>query len=72
MNTTGLNQIPGPWTTEAGGKFSSPQGLRGFPGGSVVKNLSENCRKCRRPWVLFLDGQDPREEDVATQSSIPA
>ena len=72
MNMTGLNQSPRPCTTKAGGKFSSPQGLRGFPGGSVVKNLPENWRRHRRPWVLFLDGEDPQEEEVATQYSIPA
>ena len=39
---------------------------RGFPGGSVVKEPTCQCRRC------FLGQEDPLEEDMATHSSILA
>ena len=42
--------------------------LRGFPGGSVVKNLPAK----QETWVRFLGWEDPLEKGMATQSSILA
>ena len=42
--------------------------LKGFPGGSVVKNLPAK----QETWVQFLDQDDPLEKEMATQSSILA
>ena len=41
---------------------------RGFPGGSVGKNLPDEWE----PWVPSLGGEDPLEEEMATRSSILA
>ena len=41
---------------------------RGFPGGSVGKNLPDE----REPWVPSPGGEDPLEEEVATRSSVLA
>ena len=41
---------------------------RGFPGGSVGKNLPDE----REPWVPSPGGEDPLEEEVATCSSVLA
>ena len=38
----------------------------GFPGGSVVKNLSE----VQETWVQSLGQEDPLEKGMATHSSI--
>ena len=43
--------------------------LFSFPGGSEVKNLPANAVDTRE-WVLFLDQEDPLEEEMATCSSI--
>ena len=40
----------------------------GFPGGSVVKNLSE----VQETWVQSLGQEDPLEKGMATHSSILA
>ena len=40
----------------------------GFPGGSVVKNLSA----VQEVWVRFLGWEDPLEEGMATHSSTLA
>ena len=40
--------------------------IRGFPGGSVVKNLSAK----QETQVLFLGQEDSLEEEMATPSSI--
>ena len=40
----------------------------GFPGGSVVKNPPVMQER----WVQSLGWEDPREEEMATYSSIPA
>ena len=42
--------------------------LKGFPGGSAVKNLPV----MQEIWVRSLGGEDPLEEDTATHSSILA
>ena len=42
--------------------------LRGFPGGSVVKNLPAK----QETWVRFLGREDPLEKGMATHSSIIA
>ena len=42
--------------------------LRGFPGGSVVKNLPAK----QETWVRFLGREDPLEKGMATHSSILA
>ena len=42
--------------------------LRGFPGGSVVKNLPAK----QETWVRFLGWEDPLEKGMATHSSILA
>ena len=42
--------------------------LKGFPGGSVVKNLPAE----QETQVLFLGWQDPQEKEMATHSSILA
>ena len=39
----------------------------GFPGDSVVKNPLP-----MQMWVLFLSGENPLEEDIATHSSTLA
>ena len=42
--------------------------MRGFPGGSVVKNAAAK----QEMQVRFLGQEDPLEKDMATHSSIPA
>ena len=42
--------------------------LKGFPGGSVVKNLPAE----QETQVLFLGWQDPQEKEMATHSSTLA
>ena len=42
--------------------------IMGFPGGSVVKNLSAMCKT----WVQSLGWEDPLEKEMATLSSILA
>ena len=42
--------------------------LFSFPGGSEVKNLPANAVDTRE-WVLFLDQEDPLEEEMATCSA---
>ena len=41
-----------------------------LPGGSVVKNPPAN--ETQETWVPSLGQEDPLEEEMATQSSIPA
>ena len=41
---------------------------KGFPGGSVVKNLPA----LQEMWVLSLGQEDPLEEEMATHPSILA
>ena len=41
---------------------------RGFPGGSVVKNLPNK----QELWVQSLGPEDPVEKEMAIHSSIPA
>ena len=43
----------------------------GFPGGSAVKNLPAVQQKWEM-WVQSLGWEDPLEEGMAAQSSIPA
>ena len=40
----------------------------GYPGGSVVKNLTA----MQETWVRSLGWEDPLEDGMATHSSIPA
>ena len=42
--------------------------IRGFPGGSVVKNVPA----VQETWVLSLGQEDPLEKEMATHSSIPS
>ena len=42
-----------------------------FPSGSVVKNLP-TMQETQKTWVLSLGGEDPLEDELATQSSILA
>ena len=44
------------------------QDLKGFPGGSVVKNWPA----MQKTWVQFLGREDPLEEEMATHSRILA
>ena len=44
----------------------SPQGLHRSPSGSVVKECTCQCRRCRRPWF------NPWGEEMATCSTILA
>ena len=41
---------------------------KGFPGGSVVKNLTDR----QETWVQFLGQEGPLEEEMATHSSTLA
>ena len=41
---------------------------KGFPGGSVVKNLPA----IQETWVQFLGQEDPLEKEMATHSTILA
>ena len=50
------------------GGFAQDLTPRGFPGGSVVKNLPAK----QETQVLSLGGEDPLEEEMATHSSILA
>ena len=50
---------------------SSYTWLRGFPSGSMVKNLPTK-RELQEKWVRSLSQEDPLEEDTATHSSILA
>ena len=43
----------------------------GFPGGSVVKNLSAT-QETQETWVRSLGREDPLEKEMATHSSILA
>ena len=45
--------------------------LKGFPGGSVIKNLPASAGDAG-PRVQSLDGKDPLEKKMATHSSILA
>ena len=45
--------------------------IRGFPGGSVVKNLPA-LQEPQESWVGSLGGEDPLEEGMATHSTILA
>ena len=45
---------------------------RGFPGGSVVKNLPADAGDIKETQVRSLGWEDPLEEDMATHSSTPA
>ena len=42
-----------------------------FPSGSVVKNLP-TLQETQKTWVLSRGGEDPLEDELATQSSILA
>ena len=42
--------------------------IKGFPGGSVVKNLPANAED----WVGSLGREDPLEKEMASHSSILA
>ena len=44
---------------------------RGFPSGSVVKNLPE-MQELQKTWVWSLGWEDPLEEEMATHSSFLA
>ena len=48
--------------------YSAPMDLKGFPGGSVVKNSPA----VQETWVQSLGQEDPLEEGMATHSSILA
>ena len=52
-------------TTE---RLSTHPHTRGFPGGSVITNLSAS----EETWVWSLDQEDPLEKEMATHSSILA
>ena len=43
----------------------------GFPGGSVVKNLSA-VHEMQETWVQSLDWEDPLGKEMATHSNILA
>ena len=45
--------------------------LKGFPGGSVVKNLP-SVQEMQETWVRSLGGEDPLQVGMATHSSILA
>ena len=45
--------------------------IMGFPGGSVVKNLSAEQDTWWEPRVSSLGQEEPLEEEMATHSSIP-
>ena len=45
--------------------------VRGFPGGSAVKNLPAT-QEMQETWVQSLGQEDPLEEEMGTHSSIPA
>ena len=45
--------------------------MRGFPSGSVVKNLPA-MQETQETWVLSLGWEDCLEEEMATHSSILA
>ena len=42
--------------------------ISGLPSGSVIKNLSS----VQETWIPYLGREDPREEEMATHSSILA
>ena len=44
----------------------------GFPGGSVVKESTYQCRRCKIRRFQSLGQEDPLEEEMATHSSILA
>ena len=44
---------------------------KGFPGGSVVKNLLA-MQETQETWVCSLSQEDPLEEGMATHSSVLA
>ena len=44
---------------------------KGFPGGSVVKNLVAK-QEMQDMWILSLSQEDPLKEEMATHSSILA
>ena len=48
------------------------QPLRGFPGGSAVRNLLANAGEAQGLWIGSLGQEDPLEEGMATHSSILA
>ena len=45
--------------------------IRGFPGGSAVKNLPAK-QETWKMWVQYLGQEDSLEEEMATHSSILA
>ena len=45
--------------------------MRGFPSGSVVKNLPA-MQEAQEMWVRSLGREDPLEKEMATHSSILA
>ena len=47
------------------------ENLRGFPGGSLVKNLPA-VQEMDQTWIWSLDQEDPLEEEMATHSRILA
>ena len=59
---------PCPFLNRKSVLFSNKAVLRGFPGGSVVKNPLTK----QETWVRPLGREDPPEEEMATHSSIPA
>ena len=48
---------------------SDPIYMKGFPGGSVIKNLPV-MQELQETWVQSLGWEDPLEEGMATHSSI--
>ena len=61
-----------PFTEDAHSWFAARSHfLRGFPGGSVVKNLLL-MQETQKTWVRSRGGEDPLEEGMATCSSILA
>ena len=52
--------------------LTSPELVRGFPGGASGKEPSCQRRKHKRLWVQPLDQEDPLEEGMAIHSSFLA
>ena len=44
----------------------------GFSGGTSGKELSCQCRRCKKTWVQSLGWEDPPEEGMTTHSSTLA
>ena len=46
--------------------------IYGFPGGTIGKELTCQCKRCKRHGVQYLGREDPLEKGVAIHSSILA